>query len=41
MLILAFIFVKYGYDYAAFVHPDLRVTGINMVVMHGATWWPD
>lgn len=37
MLILAFIFVKYGYDYAAFGYTQTsELTGINMVVMHGS-----
>jgi len=45
MLIMALVFVKYGYDYAAYGYTQTsELTGINMVVMHvsyliaGVTW---
>ena len=45
MLVMAFVFVGYGYDYARFGwQQSSELTGINMIVMHiayplaGATW---
>jgi TRAP-type C4-dicarboxylate transport system permease small subunit len=45
MLVMAFVFVAYGYDYARFGwQQNSELTGINMIVMHiayplaGVTW---
>ena len=45
MLVMAFVFVGYGYDYARFGwQQNSELTGVNMIVMHiayplaGVTW---